>query len=125
MTRLDVIWNLSASALFRGNWRLDDNAYDALSSDFVALAWAAWVASLPDELVSNTMIGGGKTKRVPAWLPEVWDCDNGAKDFAVFLDRCCAVDAVKIGRTQGNSAPGVFDFCIHGDQILHNTQFFS
>lgn len=110
MTRNEVILALMRTNLFKGDWTLDDDSYDAMSSEFIAEAWQAWVASLPDELKEQVPIGGGKSITCPKWIPEVFDCDNIARDFAVFLDRCMAADAVRTKRPRGNAASGKFNF---------------
>lgn len=110
MTRNDVVTALIKAGLFGGDWHLEDDRYDPVSPDFVAAAAAEWVRTLPDELKERRDIGGGAMRFFPRWLPEVFDCDNLGRDFAVFLDRCMAVDAVKRGVPRGNSASGVVAF---------------
>lgn len=115
MNRVDLINALARGGFFRGDWStLDDVLYDAVSPAFVLQAWEVWVQSLPNELVTRVPIGGDKTGPVPKWLPEVFDCDNIAVDFAVFLGRCLAVDAVNTGRARGNLGGGRFNFLLGG-----------
>lgn len=102
--------------LFKGAWGLDDDRYDTMSGEFVVEAWAAWVASLPEELTEMVEIGGGKSMRCPKWIPEAFDCDNIARDFAVFLDRCMAVHAIRTKQERGNAAAGKFNFSLGGDE---------
>ena len=110
MNRNAVVLALMRAGLYSGAWVLDDDDYDPVSSGFVAQAWEAWVESLPPELRTQADAGGSKTITVPKWSAEVWDCDNLAADFAVFLSRCMAVDAVKTGKPRGNFAGGRLNF---------------
>jgi hypothetical protein len=114
MTRNDVILALMRANLFKGDWTLDDDSYDTMSADFIVEAWSAWVATLPDELTEVVEMGGGKSMRCPQWIAEVYDCDNIARDFAIFLDRCMAVDAIRTQRERGNAAGGCFAFSRDG-----------
>lgn len=115
MTRPDLIASLASAGLYRGAWTLDDAVYDPVSAAFVTQAWEAWVASLPVELRSMVQVGGGKSIAAPLWLSEVFDCDNLAVDFSVFLTRCMAVDAVKLKKPRGNFAGGRFNFFLNGN----------
>lgn len=110
MNRFDAINSLGRSDLFHGNWELDDDSFEPISSGFVVACWPVWVESLPDELRERVDIGGGKMQWHPRYIPEVFDCDNIAQDFGVFLNRCMAVDAINTGRPRGNSASGRFNF---------------
>lgn len=85
-----------------------------MSPAFVIEAWFAWVDSLPSELVVIRSIGG-VSRKFPKWIPEVFDCDNIARDFGVFLDRCMAVDHAKNGTGRGNAESGLFKFSLNGD----------
>jgi hypothetical protein len=91
-------------------WTLDDNAYDPLPVAFVEQAFEDWVHSLPAILCTVRDLGGGKTRIVPKWIPEVYDCDNHARSFANFLDEALAVDAAVKGITRGNPSAGKFNF---------------
>lgn len=115
MNRFDLITALAGSGMYRGAFELDDEVYDPLSIAFVTQAWGAWVESLPPELQIQTDVGGGKTVVVPKWLPEVFDCDNLARDFGAFINRCAAVDAVKLQKPRGNVAAGKYNFWRNGD----------
>lgn len=86
-----------------------------MSADFVVEAWGAWMDALPRELKQASGVGGGKSVLVPRWRAEVFDCDNIAVDFAVFLSRCMAVDSVVTGKARGNAAAGRFDFMLNAD----------
>lgn len=110
MTRPELIASLASAGLFHGSWDLDDITHDTISADFVIEAHAAWVMGLPRELVTGKDIGGGKSITAVRWLPEVFDCDNIARDFGAYLSRCMAVDAVNTGRRRGNVAAGKFNF---------------
>ncbi len=112
MDRGAVIAALSAGGYFRGSWTLDDETHDALSVTFVEEAFEDWVHSLPNILRTVRDIGGGKTRLVPRWIAEVYDCDNLARSFANFLDEALAVDAASGGRTRGNPAAGKFNFTL-------------
>jgi hypothetical protein len=111
----EVVFALLGGGFFRGKWELDDNRYETISPEFVAEAWGVWVESLPPELKQQIDVGGGKTMTAPKWVEEVYDCDDIALDFGVFLDRCMAVTAVKTGTARGNSASGRFNFFLGGD----------
>lgn len=115
MTRNDIILSLMRAGMLVGRWELDDDAYEPISAAFVQQAWTAWVQSLPDELKRQLDIGGGKSMTAPRWIPEVYDCDDIALDFGVFLDRCMAVAAVQSGKPRGNSGSGRFDFLLNAD----------
>lgn len=123
MTRADLTLALIKAGYYRGQWELDDIAFDAFSRDFVERAWAAWVESLPPELKEQRHIGGGKTIAVPKHIPEVWDCDNQVRDFAVFVTRCLAVDAIASGRARGNAAGGIFKFLRATDPLQAHARF--
>ncbi len=113
MTRADLTIFIIGAKWWQGRWDLDDNTYDTVSTTFVIEAWEAWVESLPSELRIEES-RGGKMVALPRYIPEVFDCDNAAADFAVFIDRCLAVDAVKTGNKRGNTAGGVINFLRNG-----------
>lgn len=115
MTRNDIILSLMRAGMYAGAWELDDGVYEPISAAFVRQAWGAWVASLPPELIRQIGVGGGKQIAAPKWMEEVFDCDDIALDFGVFLDRCMAVTAVRTGKPRGNSGSGRFDFLLNGD----------
>ena len=113
MTQGDVIASLQAAGLYHGAWTLDDMQYDPVSSSFINQAWMTWVASLPPELKHYASINGTISMFCPMWIAEVYDCDNIAIDFAVYVDRCMAIDAVKNGKKRGNAAIGRFNFLLN------------
>lgn len=115
MTRVEIIQALATGAYFRGAWDLDDVAFDAFSDRFIEQAFEDWVHSLPECLRTTRDIGGGKTRLVPKWIPEVFDCDNHVRSFATYLDEAMAADAVTRGITRGNAASGIFKFWVECD----------
>ena len=111
MERHLVISALVSQGLFNGLWDLDDNAYEPVSRAFILEARTAWVESLPEELVSRVPVGSSSLRvKTVRWLPEVFDCDNIARDFGVYLSRCMAAKAVRENKTLGNVAAGKFNF---------------
>lgn len=115
MNRVEVITALAAGGYFRGQWDMDDLSYDAFSERFVDQAFEDWVHSLPECLRTTRDIGGGKTRIVPKWIAEVFDCDNHARSFGNFLNEAMAVDAVTRGVARGNAASGKFNFLVAAD----------
>lgn len=111
MDRAVVITSLVSRGLFNGIWDLDDMAYEPISSPFVEEARAAWLETLPDELTQMTPVGNsGKSVKTVRWVSEVFDCDNIARDFGVYLSRCMAAKAVREGSKLGNVAAGKINF---------------
>jgi hypothetical protein len=111
VTRADVITSLISQGLFNGLWDLDDMNYESLSWQFVTEARAAWLETLPAELVAWRELGlSGKVVKTVKWLPEVFDCDNIARDFGVYLARCMAAKAVREDKALGNVAAGKLNF---------------
>lgn len=110
MTRVEVISALAAGTYFRGAWDLDDVAFDAFSDRFIDQAFGDWVQSLPECLRTTRDVGGGKTRLVPKWIPEVFDCDNHVKSFATYLNEAMAADAATRRVSRGNAASGIFKF---------------
>lgn len=110
MTRADAIASLARAGLYRGQWALDDDTYDPVSAAFIVQAGSDFPSFLPAELRTPVSIGGGKTVETVLWLPEVFDCDNIARAFGVFIDICMARDAVTMSRARGNIAAGKFNF---------------
>ena len=86
MTRNELVTHLIAADYFRGQWTLNDREYSPFSVAFVRSAHAEWVKSLPDELTFQRDLGGGKTVRAVAWIPEAWNCNNIARDFGAFAE---------------------------------------
>lgn len=110
MTRNELTLSLIRAGLYSGAWALDDETYEPVSREFVDAAMVEFPSFLPPELRTMRDIGGGKTLAAPRWLPEVWDCDNLARAFSVYVGICMARDAVLTKRTRGNVAGGLFKF---------------
>lgn len=91
-------------------WRWKDDTFDGLSAPWVLEAWVAWVRSLPVELTHMVQVGGDKTERRPLWQPESYDCDNHGLCFTAYIVQCCAVDAIRTGRTRTGTALGWIDY---------------
>lgn len=108
--RNDVILSLMRAGLYRGQPALDDETYEPVSLDFVNGAALAFPSFLPNELCSTLNVGGGKEVAVAKWIAEVFDCDNLARAFGVFLDICMARDAVISGKKRGNIAAGKLNY---------------
>lgn len=111
MTRNELTLSLIRAGLYSGAWALDDDTYEPVSREFVDAAMIEFPGFLPPELRTMREIGGGKTLAAPRWLPEVWDCDNLARAFGVYVGICMARDAVLTKRTRGNIACGLLKFC--------------
>lgn len=114
MTRNEAIVSLINAGYFHGHWNLDDDRYDGISTAFVRQAFDDWVHSLPMVLRTLRDLGGGKTRVTPAFLPEVFDCDNHTRSFANFIDEASAVDAATRKIARGNPAFGKFNFVLDG-----------
>ena len=70
VTRNDVILSLMRAGLYRGSWDMDDDTYEAVSSDFIERAAMEFPNFLPPELRGTLDVGGGKSVAVAEWLPE-------------------------------------------------------
>jgi len=111
VTRNELTLSLIRAGLYSGAWALDDDTYEPVSREFVSAAMVEFPSFLPPELRTMLDVGGGKKLAAPRWLPEVWDCDNLARAFGVYLGICLARDAVITRRTRGNVAAGLLKFC--------------
>jgi hypothetical protein len=111
MTRNELTLCLMRGGIYSGAWALDDDNYEPVSREFVLSACMEFPSFLPPELRTMRDIGGGKTVPAPRWITEVWDCDNLARAFGVYLGICMARDAVLTKRTRGNIASGLIKFC--------------
>jgi hypothetical protein len=111
VTRNELTLSLIRAGLYSGAWALDDDTYEPVSREFVSAAMVEFPSFLPPELRTMRDIGGGKKLAAPRWLPEVWDCDNLARAFSVYVGICMARDAVLTKRTRGNIAGGKLNFC--------------
>lgn len=110
MTRNDLTLSLIRAGLYSGAWALDDDSYEPVSREFVTAAMGEFPSFLPPELRTVREVGGGQRLVLPRWIPEVWDCDNLARAFGVYLGICLARDAVLTKRTRGNVAAGLLKF---------------
>lgn len=83
-------------------YRLADWPLSPASSFFIRAAWQAWIRSLPKKLKIRRRItdaaGHRRLATFPRYIPNRWDCDNHASDFAAFLARR---HACKIGSSTG------------------------
>lgn len=127
LTQFEVIQLLRDAGIYRPTWNIADNNYNTLDRDWVqGVAWPGWVDSLPAELVEVWPVGGGKTRRKPKWIAEVFDCDNHTQSFREYVIRCCAVDAVKKKTTRGGTPLGSLSYYASSNDRLgpHDTNWF-
>jgi hypothetical protein len=115
MTRAELILTLNRNGINVGSgWLLLDNNYEPITKQKIEAIANACLDSLPPELVTYYDVGGGKTVRIPKWVPEAGDCDNASLILWVWAMVGNWLKAVQGGLNRGGLAAGILLYSAQG-----------
>jgi hypothetical protein len=111
---------LLEAGLRRSAISIKDASYETTPRTEIHRIHAAWMRSMPEELkrrldthpVTGTPI---KTRWLPKWIEDCFDCDNHAADFITFACRANALTGIRKKTTRHGLAAGTMSYRADGN----------